>query len=36
MVRGVKGVPSYLIGGKLYTGDDGLDVMRRAIEGTGW
>ena len=33
--RGVKGVPSYLIGGKLYSGDVGLDVMRRAIEGAG-
>ncbi len=33
MERGVKGVPSYLIGGIMYTGDVGLEGMRRAIEG---
>lgn len=33
--RGVKEVPSYLIGGNIYTGDVSLDVMRKAIEGAG-
>ena len=31
--RGVKAVPSYLIGGNMYTGDVGLEGMRRAIKG---
>ena len=31
--RGVTGVPSYLIGGKMYTGDAGLDALRAAVEG---
>ena len=33
--RGVKGVPSYLIGGNLYTGDIGVEVLRKAIEQAG-
>jgi len=32
--QGVKGVPSYLIGGKMYTGDVGLDALRGAVEGS--
>ena len=35
MERGVKGVPSYLIGGELYAGDVGLEELRRAIETAG-
>ena len=31
---GVKGVPSYLIGGKMYTGDVGIDALRAAVEGS--
>ena len=31
--QGVKGVPSYLIGGKMYTGDVELDALRGAVEG---
>ena len=31
--RGVKGVPSYIIGGKMYTGGVGLDALRAAVEG---
>ncbi|MFB3120115.1 MAG: DsbA family protein [Stenotrophomonas maltophilia] len=31
--QGVMGVPSYLIGGKMYTGNVGLDALRRAVEG---
>ena len=30
--QGVKGVPSYLIGGKMYTGDVGFDGLRAAVE----
>lgn len=33
--RGVKGVPSYLIGGSMYTGDVSLDVLREAIKEAG-
>ena len=33
MDRGVKSVPSYLIGGNMYTGDVSPEGMRRAIEG---
>lgn len=29
--RGVKGVPCYLIGGKMYTGNVGLDQVRAAV-----
>ena len=32
--QGVKGVPSYLIGGKMYTGDVGIDALRAAVEGS--
>ena len=31
--QGVKGVPSYLIGGKMYTGNVGFDALRAAVEG---
>ena len=34
--RGVKGAPSYLIGEKIFTGDVGLEDLRRAVMGTGW
>ena len=30
--QGVKGVPCYLIGGKMYTGDVGIDELRAAVE----
>ena len=33
MERGVKGVPLYLIGGNMYTGDVGLEEMREVVEG---
>ena len=33
--RGVKGAPSYLIGGKMCTGDVGLEDLRRALKGAG-
>ena len=33
--RGVQGVPSYLIGENMYTGDAALGVLRMAIEGSG-
>ena len=33
--RGVKGVPSYLIAGKMYTGGVGLDALRAALEKAG-
>jgi len=33
--RGVKGVPSYLIGGKIRTGDVGPEDLRRAVEAAG-
>jgi predicted DsbA family dithiol-disulfide isomerase len=32
--QGVKGVPSYIIGGKMYTGDVGIDALRAAVEGS--
>lgn len=35
MELGVKGVPSYFIGGNLYTGDVGVEVIRKAIEDAG-
>ncbi len=31
--RGVKGVPTYLIAGRMHTGDLGLDELRTALEG---
>jgi len=33
--RGVNGVPAYLIGGKIRTGDIGLEDLRRAVKGAG-
>ena len=33
--RGVNGVPSYLIGGKIWTGDVGLEDLRRAVKRAG-
>ena len=34
--RGVKAAPSYLIGGKMYTGDVGLEDLRRAVQGAAY
>jgi len=33
--RGVKAAPSYLIGGKMCTGNAGLEDLRMAVEGAG-
>ena len=35
VARGVKAAPSYLIGGKICTGDVGLEDLRRAVERAG-
>ena len=33
--RGLKGAPSYLIGGRMYAGVVGLDELRAALEAAG-